>query len=53
MPGSYLVGILYFEDMTALQAAFASPEGAACTADRKILASDENIQTFIFEAQDI
>lgn len=33
----YLVGTVYFDDLDAMQKAFASPEGRACAADRQNL----------------
>jgi uncharacterized protein (TIGR02118 family) len=50
---AYLVGVLCFDNMAAIRAAFASPEGQACAADRRKLASDENIQTFIFDCKEL
>lgn len=44
------IGILYFDDMTALQAAFASHEGQAAAADRKLYAPDDSgLQMYLFE----
>jgi uncharacterized protein (TIGR02118 family) len=50
----YLVGTLNFENMDALKKAFASPEGLACAADRKIYAPNENdFQMFLFDSHDV
>lgn len=50
----FLVGTVYFDDMEALQKAFASPEGRACAADRRAFAPDETgVQIFIFETQEV
>ncbi len=49
---AYLVAIIYFENMAALKAGFASPEGKACAEDRKILASNDDVQIFIFDSQE-
>lgn len=48
-----LVAVLHFDSMAALRAAFASPVGQACAADRRNLASDENIQTFLFDCREL
>jgi uncharacterized protein (TIGR02118 family) len=37
----YLVGTLHFDDLAAIDRAFASPEGNACAADRRIFAPDD------------
>jgi len=50
---THLVGVLYFDSMAAIRAAFASPEGQACATDRRKLVSDENIQTFIFDCKQL
>lgn len=50
-PDTYLVGTLYFDDLATMRAAFATPEGRACAADRKVLArNDADIQMYLFEA---
>jgi len=36
----YLIATLHFDDMSAIMNAFASPEGQACSADRRLLVSD-------------
>src|SRR5215470_17666377 len=46
---SYLIAILQFDDVASIRAAFASEIGRACAADRKILAPDDAVQTFLFE----
>lgn len=44
------IGILYFDDMAALRAAFASPEGKAAAADRRLYAPDDSgVQMFLIE----
>jgi uncharacterized protein (TIGR02118 family) len=53
-PEPYLIGTLHFDDMAALRAAFATPEGLACAADRRMLApNDEDVQMYIFETSDV
>jgi uncharacterized protein (TIGR02118 family) len=37
----HFVATLHFDDMAAIRAAFASPEGRACAADRRDLAPEE------------
>jgi uncharacterized protein (TIGR02118 family) len=48
--GVHLVATLYFDDMQAIQAAFASPEGQAAAADAQSLTA---LEMFIFEAQEV
>ncbi|MDR3559772.1 MAG: EthD family reductase [Candidatus Pacebacteria bacterium] len=46
----YLVATLYFDDLDSIKKAFASPEGKACAADRKILAPNESdLQMYLFD----
>ena len=48
----YLVGMLQFDDMATLKAAFASEAGGACRADREKFAPDPaSFQMFLFEDQ--
>jgi uncharacterized protein (TIGR02118 family) len=50
----YLIAILHFESLEALRQAFATPEGRACAADRRILApSDEDVQMYLFECAEV
>ena len=50
----FLIGTVYFEDLEALQNAFASPEGRACAADRRVFAPDETgVQIFTFETREV
>jgi hypothetical protein len=47
----FCIGSLDFESMEAMKAAFASDEGKACAADRRILApDDEDVQIYLFDA---
>ena len=49
-PEPYLVGPLYFDDLAAIRRAFATPEGQACAADRRILApEDGDVQIYLFD----
>jgi uncharacterized protein (TIGR02118 family) len=53
-PEPYLIGTLHFESMEALRRAFATPEGRACAADRRILAPDDaDVQMYLFETDDV
>lgn len=46
----YLVAALHFDDLAAIRSAFASPEGKACAADRRILAPRaEDVQIYLFD----
>jgi uncharacterized protein (TIGR02118 family) len=50
----YLVAILHFDSLEALHQAFATPEGRACAADRRILAlNDEDVQMYLFESIEV
>lgn len=47
----YLVATLYFDTFEALRAAFATPVGRECAADRRVLApGDEDVQMYLFES---
>jgi len=48
---TYLVGMLHFDSLAAIRAAFTSPEGQACAADRRKLCADEDMQMFLYESQ--
>lgn len=50
---TYFVAVLHFESVAAMRSAFASPEGQACAADRRKLASDEAFQTFLFDSKEL
>ena len=53
-PAPYLIGTLYFEDMPAMRRAFATPEGQACAADRRVLAPEEgDVQMYLFDAAEV
>ncbi len=49
--GYHLVAILHFDDVPAIQAAVASPEGKAAVADLQNFASG-GVDIFIFESRD-
>ena len=46
---TYLIATLHFDSVASIQAAFATEIGQACAADRKALAPDDAVQTFLFE----
>ena len=53
-PAIYLIGTLYFDDLAAIKKAFASPEGIACAAERKILApADADVKIYLFDTQEV
>lgn len=50
----YCIGTLHFESMDAIKAAFASAEGQACAADRRILApTNDDVQIYLFDTVDV
>ena len=50
----YCIGTLHFESLDAIKTAFASPEGQACAADRKILApNNEDVQIYLFDTVEV
>jgi uncharacterized protein (TIGR02118 family) len=52
--GFYMVAMLHFESLTAIQHAFATPEGRACGADRRILAPhDEDVIMLLFDDREV
>ena len=46
---TYLVAILSFPSLESMKEAFATEVGKACAVDRRILASDEKVQIFLFD----
>jgi uncharacterized protein (TIGR02118 family) len=53
-PAPYLVGTLYFDSLAAIKSAFATPEGRACAADRRILApNDDDLQMYLFDSEEV
>lgn len=48
----YLVGELEWDDLASLQAAFASPEGQATSADMATLTALAEVRSVIYEAND-
>lgn len=50
----YLIGAVYFDDLQAMQKAFASPEGRACAADRQVYAPDRTgVQILAFDTREV
>ncbi|KUM27413.1 hypothetical protein AU467_17225 [Mesorhizobium loti] len=48
------IGTLYFDDLAALEKAFASPEGRAAGADRRIYAPDDSgVQMYLFDNKEV
>ena len=48
------IGTLYFDDLAAIEKAFASAEGRAAGADRRIFAPDESgVQMFLFDNREV
>jgi len=53
-PGIHRIAILHFDDMAAIQAAFASAEGQATVADVGVFAPDPGaVQILLFETRQI
>jgi uncharacterized protein (TIGR02118 family) len=50
---THFVAVLHFDSLAAIRSAFASPEGQACAADRRKLATDEGFQTFLFDSNEV
>ena len=50
----YLIGTVYFDDLRAMEKAFASPEGRATAADRRVYAPDDTgVQIFAFDTREV
>ena len=48
------IGTLHFDDHAAIEKAFASPEGRAAGADRRLFAPDDSgFQMFIFDNREV
>ncbi len=53
-PEPYLIATLHFDDLAAIRNAFATPDGQACAADRRVLApSDQDVQMYLFDTADV
>ena len=52
--GVHRIAILHFEDMAAIEAAFASPQGQAAVADVQVFAPNEgDAQILLFETRQL
>ncbi|WP_246683089.1 EthD family reductase [Mesorhizobium sp. B2-8-3] len=50
----YLIGMLHFDDLDSRKKGFASPEGKAAGADRRLYAPDESgVQMFLFDSSEV
>ncbi len=50
----HMVATLRFDSLAAIRAAFATPEGSACAADRRVLApNDEDVIMLLFDDRDV
>lgn len=47
----YLVANLYFESLETMMESFKSDIGQQCAADRRILASDDEVQIYIYDVK--
>ena len=48
------IGTLYFDDLAAVENAFASAEGQAAGADRRLFAPDDSgVQMFLFDTREV
>jgi len=53
-PGFHMVATLQFDSLASIQAAFATPEGRACGADRRQLApNDEDVIMLLFDDREV
>jgi uncharacterized protein (TIGR02118 family) len=49
----HLVSTLHFDSLDAIKAAFVSPVGQECGADRRALAADGDASMLLFESEEI
>jgi uncharacterized protein (TIGR02118 family) len=50
----YLIAILHFDNLESLRQSFATTEGRACAADRRLLApTDEDVQMYLYECTEV
>jgi uncharacterized protein (TIGR02118 family) len=53
-PNIHRIGTLYFDDLAAIERAFASVEGRAAGADRRVFAPDDSgVQMFLFDNREV
>ena len=45
---------MHFDDLAAIRRAFATPDGQACAADRRVLAPDDgDVQKYLFDSAEV
>jgi uncharacterized protein (TIGR02118 family) len=50
----HLIAILHFDDLAAIEKAFASPEGQVAGVDRRLFAPDDSgVQMFLFDNREV
>jgi len=53
-PDVHLIGTVYFDDLDAMKKGFASSEGQAAGADRRLYAPDDSgVQMFVFDTREV
>ncbi len=52
-PDVYRIANLYFDSMETMMTAFKSKIGQKCAVDRKILASDEEVQIYVYDTKNV
>jgi uncharacterized protein (TIGR02118 family) len=53
-PTVHRIGTLHFDDLAAIDKAFASAEGRAAGADRRLFAPDDSgVQMFLFDSREV
>ncbi|MEO5776574.1 MAG: EthD family reductase [Flavobacterium sp.] len=52
-PEPYRIANLYFESLETMMTAFRSEIGQQCTVDRRILASDEEVQIYLYDTKNV
>ena len=53
-PPFHMIATLHFDSLAAMQAAFSTPEGRACAADRRILApNDQDLIMLLFDDREV
>jgi uncharacterized protein (TIGR02118 family) len=53
-PDVHLIGTVYVDDLDAMKKGFASSEGQAAGADRRLYAPDESgVQMFVFDTREV
>src|ERR1700728_4996178 len=53
-PDVHRIGTVQFDDLETIKRAFASPEGQAAAADRRLYAPDDSgVQMFLFDSREV